>query len=44
MVYVLPSDPVTVTEVAFVADTVNVDELPAVIVAGLEVMLTVGVV
>jgi hypothetical protein len=43
MVYVLPSDPVTVTCVAFVADTVKVDELPAVIVVGLEVMLTVGV-
>jgi hypothetical protein len=41
---VLPSDPVTVTPVALVADTVNVDELPAVIVVGLEVMLTVGVV
>jgi hypothetical protein len=44
MGYELPSDPVTVTEVAFVADTVKVDELPAVIIAGLEVMLTVGVV
>jgi hypothetical protein len=44
MVYELPSDPVTVTLVALVADTVNVDELPAVIIVGLEVMLTVGAV
>jgi hypothetical protein len=41
-VYVLPSVPVTVTEVAFVAATVSVDELPAGIVLGLAVMLTVG--
>jgi hypothetical protein len=41
-VYELPSLPVTVTPVAFVAVTVNRDELPAVIDAGLAVMLTVG--
>ncbi len=34
--------PVTVTEVAFVAATVKVEEFPAVIVLGLAVMLTVG--
>ena len=41
-VYVLPSLPVTVTWVAFIAVTVNVDEPPAAIDAGLAVMLTVG--
>jgi hypothetical protein len=39
---VLPSVPVTVTPVALVAATVNVDELPAAIEVGLAVMLTVG--
>jgi hypothetical protein len=39
---VLPSVPVTVTPVAFVAVTVNVDELPEAIVVGLAVMPTVG--
>jgi hypothetical protein len=34
--------PVTTTEVAFVAATVKVDALPAVIVKGLEVRVTVG--
>ncbi len=38
----LPSVPVTVTEVAFVAATVRVEELPAVMVLGLALMLTVG--
>jgi hypothetical protein len=41
-VYELPSDPVTVTAVALVAATVKVDELPEVIEAGLEVIVTVG--
>ena len=35
--------PVTVTAVALLAATVNMDELPAVIEAGLAAMLTVGV-
>jgi hypothetical protein len=35
--------PVTVTAVAFVAATVNMDELPEVIEAGLAAMFTVGV-
>jgi hypothetical protein len=39
---VLPSVPVTVTWVALVAVTVNVDEFPEVIEVGLAVMLTVG--
>jgi hypothetical protein len=43
-VYVLPSVPVTVTLVAFVAVTVRVDELPAAIEAGEAEMLTVGAV
>jgi hypothetical protein len=43
-VLLLPSEPVTVTPVALVATTVNVDELPAVTVVGLAVMVTVGVV
>jgi hypothetical protein len=34
--------PATVTSVALVAVTVNVDELPAAIVAGLAVIVTVG--
>jgi hypothetical protein len=38
----LPSEPVTVTWVALPATTVNVEEPPAVIDAGLAVMLTVG--
>jgi hypothetical protein len=41
-VYELLSVPVTVTPVAFVAVTVSVDELPALIEAGLAVILTVG--
>jgi hypothetical protein len=41
-VYELLSDPVIVTEVAFVAATVKVDEAPAVIEAGLALMVTVG--
>ncbi len=41
-VYLLPSVPLTVTWVEFVAVTVNVDELPAVMEAGLAAMLTVG--
>ena len=40
--YVLPSVPVTVTWVAFTADTVKVDELPDAIDVGFAVMLTVG--
>src|ERR1035438_5482609 len=43
MVYVLPSDPVTVTWVAFTAVTVKMDELPEVIEVGLAVMPTVGI-
>jgi hypothetical protein len=39
---VLPSVPVTVTPVALVAVTVNVDDPPAVIEVGLAVMVTVG--
>jgi hypothetical protein len=41
-VYELPSVPVTVTAVAFVALTVNVDEPPAEIEVGLALMLSVG--
>jgi hypothetical protein len=41
-VYELPLLPVTITPVALVAVTVNKDELPAVIDAGLAVMATVG--
>jgi hypothetical protein len=41
-VYELPSVPVIVTWVAFVATTVRVDELPGEIEAGLAVMLTPG--
>jgi hypothetical protein len=40
----LPSEPVTFTPVAFVAVTVNVEELPAATVVGLAVMVTVGAV
>jgi hypothetical protein len=39
---VVPSDPLTVTEVAFVAATVRVDEPPAVIEPGFAVIVTVG--
>jgi hypothetical protein len=42
MVYELPSVPVTVTRVAFVAVTVKVEELPALTEVGLAVMVTVG--
>jgi hypothetical protein len=42
IVLLLPSDPVTVTLVAFVAVTVNVEVAPAAIDVGLAVMLTVG--
>jgi hypothetical protein len=42
MVLLLPSDPVTVTPVAFVAATVNVDEPPPATVVGLAVMVTVA--
>ena len=38
----LPSEPVTVTAVAFAADTVKVEEDPAVMEAGFAVMVTVG--
>jgi hypothetical protein len=41
-VYELPSVPVTVTCVAFVAATVSVDELPGLIEVGLAVIVTVG--
>jgi hypothetical protein len=41
-VYELPSVPITVTPVAFVAVTVRVDELPETIVVGLAVMATVA--
>ena len=41
-VYVLPSVPVTITWVAFTADTVKMDELPDAIDVGFAVMLTVG--
>jgi hypothetical protein len=41
-VYLLPSDPLTVTCVALVAVTVSVEEPPLVIEVGLELMLTVG--
>jgi len=42
--YVLPSDPVTVTCVAFVAVTVRVDELPDAIEVGLTLIPTMGAV
>jgi hypothetical protein len=38
----VPFDPVTITEVEFVAVTVKIDELPSVIVLDLAVMLTAG--
>jgi hypothetical protein len=41
-VYELPSLPVTVTEVAFVAATVNLDELPTMTEVGFAAMLTAG--
>jgi hypothetical protein len=44
MVLLLPSEPVTVTPVSFVAVTVNVDEPPAATVVGLAVMVTVAAV
>ncbi len=40
---VLPSEPVNVMDVAFVAVTVSVEELPAAIEAGLAPMVTVGI-
>jgi hypothetical protein len=42
--YELPSDPVTVTCVAFVAVTVRVDELPDAIDVGLTLIPTMGAV
>jgi hypothetical protein len=41
-VLLLPSSPVTVTEVAFVAAMVSVELAPAVIVVGFAAMVTVG--
>jgi hypothetical protein len=41
-VYELPSLPDTVTEVAFVAVTVRVEELPVAIEVGFAAMVTVG--
>lgn len=41
-VYALPSDPLIATEVAFVAVTVSVDELPVTTVAGFAEIVTVG--
>ena len=38
----MPSDPVIVTDVEFVAVTVNVDEVPEVMVVGLARIVTVG--
>jgi hypothetical protein len=43
ILYDVPSDPVTVTPVAFVALTVSVEEPPAAIELGLAVNETVGV-
>jgi hypothetical protein len=43
IVYVLPSEPLRVTCVAFVATIVRIDELPAVIDAGFAAIVTVGV-
>lgn len=40
----LPSDPVTITCVAFVAVTVRVDELPDAIAVGLALIPTIGAV
>ena len=42
--YVLPSDPLIDTFVAFAAETDKVDDAPVVIVAGAAEMATVGVV
>jgi hypothetical protein len=44
MVYVLPSEPLTLTCVAFVAVMVRMDEPPAVIDVGVAAIVTVGVV
>ena len=44
MLYVLPSEPVTITCVAFVAVTVRVDELPDAIEVGLALIPTIGAV
>jgi hypothetical protein len=41
-VYVLPSDPVSVTAVEFVDVTVKVDEFPGAIEAGFATIVTVG--
>jgi hypothetical protein len=41
-VLVVPSEPVTTTPVAFVAATVKVELLPAVMVVGFAAMVTVG--
>ena len=41
-VYALPSEPLIVTCVAFVAVTVNVEEFPAVMEAGLAAIVTVA--
>ena len=41
-VYVVPSEPLMVTCVALVAETVRVDELPAVMDAGDALIVTVG--
>ena len=40
--YLVPSEPVSVTALAFVAPTVRMEELPAVIEAGLAAMVTAG--
>ena len=41
--YVLPSDPLSVTSVAFVAVTVRVEEFPITIDDGAAVIVTVGI-
>jgi hypothetical protein len=41
-VYELPSLPLIVTCVVYLTDTVKVDELPALMVVGLAVMLMIG--
>jgi hypothetical protein len=43
-VWLVPSEPVTVTVVAFVATTVRVDDFPRVMDVGLATMVTVDVV
>jgi thiazole synthase ThiGH ThiG subunit len=43
IVYVVPSEPLSVTCVAFLAVMVRMDELPAVIDAGFAAIATVGV-